>query len=175
MCDINFTVSCWKEDGGLGLFLFICFSSLEPKVQVNFSDQDLSVVLWCCWRWQGRNFSHFHLFLQNHWANFHQTWHNTSLGKRDSDFPMGDNYGIHWRNWKIFFSRSTGPISTKHGTMHSCVKDFQICSYGGPHPFSRGDNYEMAQGVCLPCLYLHKIPLINYIGNKRFLKNLQST
>ena len=31
------------------------------------------------------NFSHFHLLLQNHSANFKQTWHKTSLAKRDSN------------------------------------------------------------------------------------------
>ena len=30
------------------------------------------------------NFSHFHLLLQNHWANFKQTYHNASLGEGDS-------------------------------------------------------------------------------------------
>ena len=30
------------------------------------------------------NFSHFHLLLQNHWANFNKTWHKASLGKGDS-------------------------------------------------------------------------------------------
>ena len=30
------------------------------------------------------NFSHFHLLLQNHWANFNQTWHKAPLGKGDS-------------------------------------------------------------------------------------------
>ena len=30
------------------------------------------------------NFSHFHLLLQNHWANFNQTWHKASLGEGDS-------------------------------------------------------------------------------------------
>ena len=29
-------------------------------------------------------FSHFHLLLQNNWANFNQTWHNPSLGEGDS-------------------------------------------------------------------------------------------
>ena len=27
------------------------------------------------------NFSHFHFLLQNHWANFNQTWHKASLSK----------------------------------------------------------------------------------------------
>ena len=30
------------------------------------------------------NFSHFHLLLQNHWANFNQTWNKVSLGEGDS-------------------------------------------------------------------------------------------
>ena len=30
------------------------------------------------------DFSHFHLLLQNHWANFNQTWHKVSLVKWDS-------------------------------------------------------------------------------------------
>ena len=32
------------------------------------------------------NFSHFHLLLQNHWANFNQIWHKASLGEGDSMF-----------------------------------------------------------------------------------------
>ena len=31
------------------------------------------------------NFSHFHLFLQNHWNNFNQTWHKASFRERDSN------------------------------------------------------------------------------------------
>ena len=54
--------------------LFCRFSSHELKAQVTFSDRlssdCLSVI-----------FSHFHLLLQNHWANINQTWHITSLGK----------------------------------------------------------------------------------------------
>ena len=45
------------------------------------------------------NFSHFHLLLQNHWANFNQTWHKASLGEGDSKegsrpFQRGDNNEI---------------------------------------------------------------------------------
>ena len=66
------------------------------------------------------NFSHFHLLLQNHWANFNQTWHKASLGEGDSSLfewrvpsfskLRGDNneiVKIHWRNLKIIFSRTT--------------------------------------------------------------------
>ena len=52
----------------------VFFSSPELKAQVSFSDCLLSV-----------NFSHFELLLQNHWANFNQTWHKASLGKEDSN------------------------------------------------------------------------------------------
>ena len=63
-------------------------------------------------------------------------------------FPRGDNCGIakiHWRNLTIFFSRTTEPILTKHGTMHPWVKGIQVCSNEGPPPFSWGYNYEIAK------------------------------
>ena len=62
----------------------LLFCSPQLKAQVSFlipcclSSVCLSVRLFV-------NFSHFHLLLQNHWANFdqswHQTWHKASLGK----------------------------------------------------------------------------------------------
>ena len=85
------------------------FSSPELKAQVSFSDHlssvRPSVCLSVC---LSVNFSHFHLLLQNHWANFNQTCHKASLGEGDSSlfkwrarpFPRGDNYEIvkiHWR------------------------------------------------------------------------------
>ena len=33
----------------------------------------------------------------------------------------------------IFFSRTTGPISTKLGTKHPWVKGIQVCSNEGPY------------------------------------------
>ena len=62
------------------------FSSPELKAQVSFSDHlssgaCLSVRLSVC---LSVNFSHFHLLLQNHWANFNQTWHKASWGEGDS-------------------------------------------------------------------------------------------
>ena len=54
------------------------------------------------------NFSHFHLLLQNQWANFNQTWHKASSGKGDSSlfkwprpFPGGDNCKIAKIYWQI--------------------------------------------------------------------------
>ena len=51
------------------------FSSPELKAQVSFSDHLSSVVCLsvCLSVHLSVNFSHFHLFLQNHWANFNQT------------------------------------------------------------------------------------------------------
>ena len=40
----------------------------------------------------------------------------------------------------IFFSRTTGPISTKLGTSHPFEKGIQVCSNEWPHPFRKGDN-----------------------------------
>ena len=79
-------------------FAYEYFSSPEPQAQVSFSDHNLSVVVVIA----VVNFSHFHLLLQNHWANFNQTWHKSSLGDEDLSFlnegsrpfPRGDNYKI---------------------------------------------------------------------------------
>ena len=73
-----------------------------------------------------------------------QTWYKASLIKGNSNFsspelktqvsfsdkgpcpfPREDNYEIakmHWQNFKIFFSRNTGSISTKLCTNNPCVK-----------------------------------------------------
>ena len=83
------------------------------------------------------NFSHFHLLLQNHWANFNQTWYKVSLGEGDSSLfkwratpsKRGDNWEkikINYQLLKFFFSRTTGPISTKLGQNHSWVKGILI-------------------------------------------------
>jgi hypothetical protein len=72
---------------------------------------------------------HFWLLLQNHWANFNQTWHKSSLGggilncssEGDCLSPRGDNskrVKIHWKFLKIFFSRTSWPISIKLRTNH---------------------------------------------------------
>ena len=69
-------------------------------------------------------------------------------------FPRGDNNKIaeiHWQNIKIFFSRTTGVISFKLGTMHPWVKGIHVCWNEGPHPFTSGDN---SQNVKLYWKYL---------------------
>ena len=98
------------------------FSSPKPKAQVSFSDQNLSIVRHrCCLVVVVIvvNYSHFHLLLQNHRANFNQAWHRASLGKGNSSLfkwrtqPRVDNYEkqkyivednyeiakLYWRHW----------------------------------------------------------------------------
>ena len=57
-------------------------NSPELKAQVSFADHLSSVV--CLSVCPPIKFSHFHLLLQNHWANFNQTWYMAYLGKVDS-------------------------------------------------------------------------------------------
>ena len=86
------------------------------------------------------------LLLQNHCANFKQTWHNASLGDEDSSlfkwrthlFSRGDNNEngkIHWQDLKIF--------QIWHNA--SWVKGFQVCWNEWPNPFPRGRWYEIAK------------------------------
>ena len=44
----------------------------------------------------------------------------------------------------IFFSRTTGSISSKLGTKHLLAKKIHVYLNKGPRPFPRGDNYEKA-------------------------------
>ena len=44
-----------------------------------------------------------------------------------------------------FFSRTTGPISTKLGTKHPWVKRIQVRSNEGPRPFPSGYNKEIVK------------------------------
>jgi hypothetical protein len=46
---------------------------------------------------------------------------------------------------KIFFSRTSKPISIKLGTNHPYVKGIQNCTNQGPRPFQRGDNHKNAK------------------------------
>ena len=59
------------------------FSSPEPKTQVSFSNHNLSVVAVIIV--VGLNISHFHLLLQNHRANYNQTWHKLFLVEGESN------------------------------------------------------------------------------------------
>jgi hypothetical protein len=43
---------------------------------------------------------------------------------------------------KIFFSRTIGPLLTRLGTNHPCVKEIQIYTMEGDSLSPRGDNSE---------------------------------
>ena len=54
-------------------------------------------------------------------------------------FPRGDNYEIakmHWWNLKIFFSKTTEPISINVGTKYPWVNGFQVCSNENEEPIN---------------------------------------
>jgi hypothetical protein len=46
---------------------------------------------------------------------------------------------------KIFFSRTSSPISIKLGINHTWVKGILNCSNKGPGPLQRGDNIKTAK------------------------------
>ena len=101
------------------------------------------------------NISHFHLLLQNHWANFNKTWHKASLDKEDSSLfiwrahrflrrDSNEITKIYWQNKKnhrINFNQTWQKAS--FGT----CKGIPVCSYKGPTPFQRGDNNEIAKYI----------------------------
>ena len=71
------------------IFLAHFLAHLNLKLKwASYSDRLFSVRLYV-------NFSHNHHLLQNHWANFNQTWHKASSGEGEpiwSPFPRGDEY-----------------------------------------------------------------------------------
>ena len=106
------------------------FSSPELKAQVSFSDHLSSVVcpsVCLC------KFSHFHLLLQNHWANFNQTWHKVSEGEGDSRLfkwrPRPSQLGINknklttfknlLQNYWAYFNQTWHKVSLREGD--SCL------------------------------------------------------
>ena len=57
------------------------------------------------------------------------------LSEWPSPFPRRDSYEIakiYWRNLKIFFSRTAGPISTKFSKKNPWVNGIQVCSNDEP-------------------------------------------
>ena len=87
-------------------------------------------------------------------------------------FPIGDNYEIekiHWQKFKIFFSRTIVPISTKHGTKHPWVKGIQVWLNEGPHFFSRGDNYDIAKIHWRNFKIFLQCAIFNQIWHKAFI------
>ena len=92
------------------------FSSLELKAQINFSSRLSVVCLFVC---PYVNFPHFHLLLQNHWANSNQNIAWSILGCR----------ALNFLRIKGPFNSEKGecfpPLNQHFGYNHSFV---QICS-----------------------------------------------
>ena len=120
---------------------------------MSFSDQNLSIVRRC----RRRKLFTFSSSSPEPLGHFQPNLAQSILGcmgfqvcsnEGPCPFSRGDNYEIvkiHWRNLKIFFSRTTEPISTKLGTKHPWVKGIQVCSNEGSRHFPRGDNYEIVK------------------------------
>ena len=94
-------------------------------------------------------------------ADFYQTWHLLRLWRfsllkwRAMPFERGDNNEkakIHWRNVKLFFSRTDLPVSTKSCKKHPLVMEIKVCWNEGLHPFPRWDNKEILEPK-----YIHEI------------------
>ena len=81
------------------------------------------------------------LFRQNHWYMFNQILHKAVLGKWDlclfkCGAPLFSNGIITKKqNLKIILSKIIGPISTKLGTEHPCMKETRFFATGGPFDF----------------------------------------
>ena len=96
--------------------------------KTSFSDQNTSTVVGVV-----VSIPIFHLFLQNHGAKFKHTEHKAFFKfihyfKEPQSFPRGDNNEIMILDLQVLkiFSRTTRPISTKHGTKHPWVKRFKF-------------------------------------------------
>ena len=117
------------------------FSSPEPKAQVSFSDQNLSVVRRRCRRCRRRRCRKLFTFSSSSpepLGQFQPNLAQSILGWRGFKFVQmkgtalfqGEIITKYWKYIdkikKIFFSRTTEPISTKLGTKHPWVKGIQI-------------------------------------------------
>jgi hypothetical protein len=63
----------------------------------------------------------------------------------DNPSPRGNNSNrmkIHWKFFKIFFSRTSRPNSTKLGKNYPWVKGIQVCSNEGSGPLQRRVNHK---------------------------------
>ena len=100
--------------------LYTVFSSPELKAQVSFSDQFLSVV--CPSVCLSVNFSHCHLLLKNHWANFNQIVTRLSflilcihdvikVHRCINNAKKIYHYFVQWTLWFCGFVQTNFPIS----------------------------------------------------------------
>ena len=65
------------------------------------------------------------------------------FNKGPDPLQRGDNHKnvkIGWGHLKIFFSKTTVPISTRLGTNHPWVMGIQVCLKEGDSPFAKSEN-----------------------------------
>ena len=139
----------WNWPFGSGKDLFVCSGVFVPLE--NYS------VIWRHHHYRQRAANvDLTCFVPTRFDEDHSltSWHKVSLGKGiqvcSNEGPppsqRGDNWEIIKINWqllKIFFYRTTGPISTKLGTKCPLVKGIQVCTNEGSCPTQKGDNWEM--------------------------------
>ena len=92
----------------------------------------------------GANFNK--LGTKHPWVKGIQAYSNE--GQRS--LPKGNNYEIaklNWRNFKIFFSKTTGPISTKLGTKLSWIVGIQDYKNEGPSHLWKGDKTKSWKNI----------------------------
>ena len=86
------------------------------------------------------------ILLQNHGANFNQTWPKSSLSQGYIKLLKWRARPFSKRRWLRnsknlkTFSRSTGPISTKLSKNHPWLKSIEFVQMERPHLFTLGDN-----------------------------------
>jgi hypothetical protein len=113
----------------------------------------------------------------NHaWGKRTQIWSNEG----DCPSPRGDNserVKMHWKFWKIFFSRTSRPNWIKLGTNYPWVKVIQVCSNKEPCPFQRGDNHKNVKmgWIHLKTFFSRTIgPILTRLGtNYPWVKRIQ--
>ena len=147
------------SDVAPGPLVFI--SSPELKAQVSYSDRPLSV---CPSVRLSVNFYIFDFFSRTAGPILTRLGTNhpwgegilNSYNEEDWLSPRGDNHKrvkIHWKFLKIFFFRTSRPISIKLGINHPWVKEILNCSNKGPGLLQRGDNHKNAK---MGWVYLRK-------------------
>ena len=128
------------------------FSSPEPEAQVSFSDQNLSVVRRRCSHCRCRRRC-CKLFTFSSSSPEPLGLFQPNLAQ--SILVQGEiitKLEKYIDEIKKSFSKTTGPISFKLGTMNPWVKGIQVCLNEWPHPFPRGDNSEIAKITLTKCI-----------------------
>ena len=83
---------------------------------------------------------------KQHWVKGFQVYSN----EEPNPFSRGDNFKIvkiHWMLWKIWWPRTSKPISSRLGSKHLWLKGIWFCSDEGSCPSQRGYICEIVK-IC---------------------------